>query len=238
MREVTDLLNKIKRTAAGLFILIMLFSACRSEYDNDSSSYSLNFTPNNTAASSLINPETVSDTYDAQNTPIDKDNIIDADKEIEQYGLRFKLENVYKSKELPDGVEKNDITIYFDASADDSGRLTSKASYLFVTLNVKNTNSNSVKLCWINAMPTLIDEYYYSIGTETLVSWEARYRSGRTSYGKDYYIETIEPDSSLTITIGYIIDDDFINADNLYYSPSEFFTDRVMKDKDLMFYKI
>lgn len=68
----------------------------------------------------------------------------------------------------------------------------------------------------------------YLISDDTLTSWEMRYRSGEQQKEKprDYYVESLEPQEKVSVTIGYIIDDRYIDNSNneLYFSPFSAFT--------------
>lgn len=233
------MLNKL-RIIVTLIVTALLLTACSDSDINSHLSYKLNFVEKNEGtypaeiSSEIINQQ--GESFDEENQ-INKDNIFDIHKNISQFDLVFSDIDIYKSKNLPAEISKEEV-MYYDTSIDENGTLTIEATYFFITMNVSNTSEKDIRVCWNRSEPILINEYYYPIGIESLTSWEAHYRSGRTDITKDYYIDTLKAGSEVKITIGFIIDDNYINEDNLYYSPGKCVTDRLTTNKELKFYKI
>lgn len=138
--------------------------------------------------------------------PYSKENIIDIDEKLEQSGLRFENLSVYKSKSLPLDVNVKEVD-YFDDKADENGSLTGEVSYVFITMDVTNLNQKETTVSWRDIFFVLLDSYCTPVSADSSqTSWETRYRSepGAKKTIKDSYVDTLKPDQTENITLGFL----------------------------------
>ena len=216
-------MKKIFLYISIISIVIVLNACSKNKSENESSLDSvqengLNF------AQTTQNAQTensVSDTLNSgQEMPlpgftINNSNIYEMNDKINIDGIEFSNLTLTVSKDILNGILKDDI-IYFDEETDDNGRLLQEQSYIFADITLNNTTSETV-------------EIYLSFGTFIVLnseneitdsSIETRYRSDYTStdpYRKDYFKYSLAPNSSSAVTIGYIVRDTIINSNDLYY---------------------
>lgn len=156
------------------------------------------------------------DDKDEDEYKINKNNLVDVNSSISRNGIEYSNISIYKSKSLPANVKADEFD-YYDIDYANSESLRSDISYMFITMNVKNTNSQNINLCWNNISPFIIEDkgdYYYNLPVQNAVPWEARYRSGsskKTENSKDYYLQNLPANNKITITIGYLIDDEYLD---------------------------
>ncbi len=169
---------------------------------------------------------------DEDENKLNKNNRVSKNDKITRYGFEFSNFNFYKSKDLPPDIKREDF-IYFlpDDKFDEKGRLQNETSYFFFSMDVINKNNKNMNLCWFNICPILIEDkgnYNYPIyNISTITSWEARYRNKTdkdSQISKDYFIDDLIPNEKVSIAIGYIIDDEYIDDKRMCISPEKCIT--------------
>ena len=210
--------GKIIALSITFIIILISLSACTTSEENSSSNV-LNFTQQSPPhVASHLNMDNYQQEEDrtVRNT-----NILNKNEVATQSNYSFGNIKIYKSKALPEGVSKENF-IYFSEGniIDEHGTLISPTSYLFITIDVTNNSLNDGTFSWNSCTLNIIDEnnqidsIYYDLS-----SWEARYRSGKDSISsKDYFHQTIKSGETITSTIGYIIEDKWIDSKQLYFS--------------------
>jgi len=167
--------------------------------------------------------------FTVEPTKINKANIFKQDEVISYKDFSFSNFKMVKSKELPQGITKEQVENFSGEDIDLNGALTGSKTYAFVTMDIKNLTEQAINLCVSSSEFILLDDNF-SFG---MYMDNCRYRSGRShNQAKDYYFQNIKPQESYTVTIGYVLDDTMINADNLYF----FATSNI--DKNSKGYKI
>lgn len=136
---------------------------------------------------------------------------------LEDFKCELSNLTLIKSKTLPQGVAQKEI-MYFSSlgeTTNKDGNLTSTHSYAFLTLEIKNLEQTSreIHLNALGSFAIMDESLTLSISFE-----EARYRSGDADIeSKSYFAQEFEAGEKRSFTIGYIFNDDMINADNLYF---------------------
>ena len=121
---------------------------------------------------------------------------------------------------MPQNISKEDFHYFNDGNIiDENGTLLSDTSYVFVTVDVTNNRTQEASVCWNACNFIILDkDNKLSSPTYDISAWEARYCSGRERYtAADYYIQPIQPGETKTFTVGYILEDKWIDSDQLYY---------------------
>ena len=164
-----------------------------------------------------------SDITDDDRNFINKANIVLGNKSIEYKNVKYSDIKIKKTKKLPAGIKKEDVDYMNDgtqASTDKDGTILDDKTYLFVTTRITNKADERLLIPMQIRVVALDDELSYKNCTITSI-----YRSGKnlstlkegTPERKSYYMEYFEPGESTVYTIGTIVNDDLINADNLYF---------------------
>lgn len=152
---------------------------------------------------------------------VKKGNIYSVNDRIEQEGFLYENLDIYKGKELPEGVTVNDFQ-YFDFGdhTDSQGHLLDNSTYLFLSMDVTNISKEKIYFTWNTSSFVCVDESEYILGIETVTAWEARYQSNGTFIGdRSYFHAELNSNETVRITIGYVIDDEWINSKRLYFCP-------------------
>lgn len=215
------MLNRFKSLLTCSTILLCL-SACSTSYASPPTK--LDFSQSS-SASSTITETTIEDMYKVKPNydeylKISKTNIYKKNDIITQDGITYGNIQINKTKSLPEDIHKEDINYFNDGNViDDNGTLISPTSYIFVTIDVTNNREQEATFSWNASGFFLLDEENNIINKTTSISaWEARYRSGNDGYkGKDYFMQTLQPGESIKATIGYMIEDEWINSPQLYF---------------------
>ena len=160
---------------------------------------------------------------------LNKSNCVSENDKIICQGIEFSNFSFYKSKALPSDIKRDYFKYFFpDDDIDETGNLLNNTSYFFLSMDVTNTNNKSVSLCWLNICPILIEDkgsYNYPIyDLYTITSWEARYRNNTdkdSQTSKDYFIDSLAPNKTSSILIGYIIDDEYIDDKRMCIVPEK-----------------
>lgn len=147
-------------------------------------------------------------------------NIYSMDEEISNDGYTYNNFTISMSKDLPAGVPKDQVKYFsqLGEQTDEDGTLISPHTYAFVTMDITNHTGQQQDFSLNSSTFLQLDDdlcYQYEFG-------EARYRSGGDHQREDteYFHQIINPEETITTTIGYILDDEKANADNLYFSPA------------------
>jgi len=213
------------------FVLVFLLCGC------DVVSHNLNFESTKIESNSGIQIVSESAKGEAcannsetqdERLKINSVNVYDLDEINIKYNFYISNLSVYKSKTLPYDVPV-EFFQYFDIDqVSENGKLLNKTSYVFITLDAQNMADEPILFTWNAMLIFAADLEGYLISDDTLTSWEMRYRSGEQQKEKprDYYVESLEPQEKVSVTIGYIIDDRYIDNSNneLYFSPFSAFT--------------
>lgn len=198
----------------------MLFSSCVQE-TSESSPALLNFTEEK--SSFEPNDENFPIITDDYKFYIKKANIVLGNKSIEYKNVKYSDIKITKTKKLPAGIKKEDVSYMNDgtgAEIADDGTILDDKTYLFVTTKITNKKNEEIMIPMQIKVVELDNELSYKVCTIT-----SMYRSGKklsalkegTPERKSYYMEYFEPRESSVYTIGTIVNDDLIDADNLYF---------------------
>lgn len=219
-----------------LSIFLLVFCGCDNvNSDVDNSTYDeLNLIREKNSVSSDI-VKAISDSEvikDEDKNKFNKNNRVSKNNKIISQGFEFSNFSFYKSKALPSDIKRYDFKYFFpDDDIDETGNLLNNTSYFFLSMDVTNTNNKSINLCWLNICPILIedkDSYNYPIyDLSTITSWEARYRNNTDKdcqTSKDYFIDSLAPNKTASILIGYIIDDEYIDDKRMCIVPEKCIT--------------
>lgn len=164
----------------------------------------------------------------AERIRINQASVYDLDEINIKYDFYISDLSVYIGKTLPDDVQA-DFFQYFDLDqVNEDGELLNETSYVFITFDAQNIADEPLVFTWNSMLMFATDMEGYLISDDTLTSWEMRYRSGEQQKEKprDYYVQTLGSKEEVSITIGYIIDDRYIDSQDsqLYFSPFSAFT--------------
>ena len=164
-----------------------------------------------------------SDITDDDRNFINKANIVLGNKFIEYKSVKYSDIKITKTKKLPSGIKKEDVSYMNDgtgAEIGDDGTILDDKTYLFVTTKITNKKNEEIMIPMQIKVVELDNELSYKVCTIT-----SMYRSGKnlstlkegTPERKSYYMEYFKPGESSVYTIGTIVNDDLIDADNLYF---------------------
>ena len=219
-----------------LFIFLSVFCGCDNVNSNvDKSTYDeLNFIRKGSSVSSDI-AKAITDNEvikDEDENKLNKNNCVSKNDKIISQGIEFSNFSFYKSKSLPSDIKRDDFKYFFsDDDIDETGNLLNNTSYFFLSMDVTNTNNKSINLCWLNICPMLIEDKerdnYPIYDLSTITSWEARYRNNTdrdSQTSKDYFIDSLAPNKTASILIGYIIDDEYIDDKKMCIVPEKCIT--------------
>lgn len=153
---------------------------------------------------------------------INKANVYFLREKITQYNISINNINIEKKKSISsDDVYQN--FQYFDIDkVDQNGNLMGETSYLFLTFDVTNEGNQPLTFTWNSMCVFAVDAEGYVLSEPTQTSWESRYRSGkdRKEFDKDYFLQTINQGETVSVTIGFLIDDAYVNSEFLYFAPT------------------
>lgn len=166
---------------------------------------------------------------------IKKANIVKGKEPISYKNVDYSDIKITKTKTLPEGIKREDVDYMNDgtgAEIGDDGDILDDKTYLFVTTRITNKADERMLIPMQIRVVALDDELSYKICTITNI-----YRSGKKlstlkksmPESKSYYMEYFEPGESTVYTIGTIVNDDLIDADNLYFILDAYYTDKEFK---------
>lgn len=166
---------------------------------------------------------------------INKDFLYKKNDVIVKNEIEYKNFSFYKSKKLPKSVKKDNF-IYFtdDCNVDTNGTIKDNNSYLFISMDVTNRSKNNIMLCWYLSI-NLVDEYddfFYPRGVdENIPSLEARYNNlkNNSQKNKDYFIKEIGSNETVSVVVGFILSDKYINDNMLCFAPESCDTESVLE---------
>lgn len=212
------MINKIAITLIS-FIILLTLTACITN-DTGSSSTNLNFNTPSTSQVTSDMPKNISPESNEKYLYFRNTNLFSKDSIVTQDGLSFGKIRINKTKLLPDDIRKEDI-IYFDDrnKIDEYGTLITPTTYLFVTMDIYNNTDKEITFSWNSASLCLLDNDNKVQNKEIdNSSWEACYRSGgESNHTKEYFLQTIQPGETITGTVGYIVEDEWVNSQQLYF---------------------
>lgn len=220
IKGVISLKKRVLPFLLAVFAGTILFSSCMQEPASSVTSQ-LQFAKGTDKPAPLDNefPE-ITDDY---RNYINKANIVEGNKTICYKNVDYSDIKITKTKHLPAGIKKEDVNYENDgmlAKTDKNGTILNERTYLFVSTRITNKTERKMMIpMWIRVIE-LDQELSYKGCTITSV-----YRSGKnlstlkegTPERKSYYMEYFEPGESSVYTIGTIVNDDLIDADNLYF---------------------
>lgn len=162
--------------------------------------------------------------------PVQAEEAAKVGEEVEaknKYGQTFlyRVDSVEKTKELG-GREGFDLAEdpYFDEAVDETGRLTGKKTFVFVTITITNTEE-------VPLTPYLNTLRIYSSEQATTASGpEPQYLNPAQNKGKSQFAYTFEPNQPETVELGYTVPDD--QLDNMYFIVGRDMIDVVVGDLD------
>lgn len=168
---------------------------------------------------------------------INKANIVQGSAPISYKNVEYSGIKIAKTKKLPNGIIKDDVDYLNDstgAEIGDNGSILDDKTYLFVTARITNKTDEKMMIP-MQIRVVELDEELSHKGC----SISSIYRSGKSLSAmtdlqeiKSYYMEYFEPGESTVYTIGTIVNDDLINADNLYFILDEYYTDEEFNQPD------
>ena len=209
----------MKRLAICIDIMIVLviLTGCKNSKSTDSiQDNGLNFAQN---SSTVCNTETTKadeqQKHPLRNMKIYNSNVYDINEPMNIDDIEYSNFKVTVSKNIINGLSKNEI-IYNGESSDNDGKLLQKMSYMFVELTIANKTSSQAILYLSGGSFVVLD----SENNISDSSVDLRYRSDYTStdpYKKDYYKYILEGGEKHTVKLVYIVNDELINSNNLYY---------------------
>ncbi len=166
---------------------------------------------------------------------INKDFLYKKNDVIVKNEIEYKNFSFYKSKTLPNSVIKQNFE-YFDddCKVDKAGNIKDKNSYLFISMDVTNRSKKNTTLCWYLSI-SLIDEYddffYPRDDDENIPSLEARYNNLKenSQENKDYFIKEVGSNETISVVVGFILSDEYINDKMLCFAPESCDTENVLE---------
>lgn len=172
---------------------------------------------------------------------IKKANIVKGKEPISYKNIDYSEIKITKTKTLPEEIKREDVDYMNDgtgAEVGDDGAILDDKTYLFVTTRITNKTDEKMLIPMQIRVVALDDELSYKNCSITNI-----YRSGKKlsvlkksmPENKSYYMEYFEPGESTVYTIGTIVNDDLIDADNLYFILDEYYTDEESKQPGFEF---
>ncbi len=222
-------LKMIKFFVVIVSVIIMFMGCSNNSLEQDEKiDYQLNLTKESQINMDFSEPETDNTSGEctfSKYDMINKDFLCTKNDKVIKNDLMYDNYDFYKSKTLPKSVNKDDF-IYFsnDCEVDKDGNINGDSSYLFISMNVTNKSNVSKTLCWYLKV-FVIDEYedfYYPRKLdESIPSTEVRYRSGKNGYEikKDHFIQEIGSHETISVTLGFLYSDKYINDEMLCFIP-------------------
>jgi len=203
-----------------IFAALLITTSCSPKNTADNTiPTDLNFgnSPNNNQNTkpTLEEGATFPDSYEIPKKRVDPVNIYTKNDIIQFRNLTYENFKIVKSKELINGINKNDVNYYYETPPlrlDDQGKLLDDNSYLFITMDISNHTNEALDVPVSNGWLQLDENNSYASGYDTTV-----YRSGTPPTDEKHYLfQILNPKEKLTITIALILSDDVINSNNLY----------------------
>lgn len=205
---------------------VLLFSACAASpasasaglhYGETPRAVQTPFTPAS-AEPAPVDSAPVSDAF-----RIGRANIYTAKESLLQDNLLLDNLQIRKTKEMPSDISRENFKFFhFGDETDQNFKLTGAVSYLFLDMDATNMGDTDLSFTWNSMMVFATDEDGWLDSSSMLTPWEMRYRSGksRDAVAKDFYRQELAPGETVHITIGFIIDDSYIDSENLYFTPA------------------
>lgn len=171
---------------------------------------------------------------------IKRANIVQGSAPVSYKNVEYSDIKITKTKKLPNDIIKDDVDYLNDstgAEIGDDGSILDDKTYLFVTTRITNKTDEKMMIPMQIRIVELDEELSHKG-----CSISSIYRSGKSlsvmidlQEIKSYYMEYFEPGESTVYTIGTIVNDNLINADNLYFILDEYYTDEEFNQPDFEF---
>lgn len=132
------------------------------------------------------------------------------DKSVVSRGIQLTLLHQESSKELGEDIDTEEI-YYFSEPHDENGVLEDGYQYVFVEIEVENTNDEVAEFYLNSILLSHVDEEGFWFGMVA----EMSYRSdvGIDPRKKDRFRVELEPGAKKQVTVGWIVEEEYMKPD-------------------------